>query len=85
MAEIKRLGGHPVLVALIEYLDRQVADEPEDPDKVNGSSAASGTPAGGDGGASGSVGSAGGAEVPLPPDAPPDRLSMPKLGKTDSF
>mmetsp|Transcript_22956 Transcript_22956/g.41011 ORF Transcript_22956/g.41011 Transcript_22956/m.41011 type:complete len:84 (+) Transcript_22956:1220-1471(+) len=83
MAEIKRLGGHPVLVALIEYLDRQVADEPEDPDKSNASSAASATQAGGGGGVGGST--PGNSDAPLPPDAPPERLSMPKLGKTDSF
>mmetsp|Transcript_26143 Transcript_26143/g.61294 ORF Transcript_26143/g.61294 Transcript_26143/m.61294 type:complete len:363 (-) Transcript_26143:337-1425(-) len=78
MAEIARLGGHPVLVSLIEYLDRQVADEPEDPGEIKGSGAASGTGGTGSGGA-------GDAQTPMPPDAPPDRLSMPKLGKTDSF
>ena len=77
-SKIARLGGHPVLVSLIEYLDRQVADEPEDPGKIKGSGAASGT------GGTGSDG-AGDAQTPMPPDAPPDRLSMPKLGKTDSF
>ena len=59
---------------------RQVADEPEEPGKAKGPSAPSSVVSD----AASDV--AGGAEVaPLPPDAPPDRLSMPKLGKTDSF
>lgn len=69
-AEIESLGGHPVLAALIEYLDRQVADEPEDPDTIRAKAAAA---------------AVAGAGAAAPVDTPPDRLSVPTLGKTDSF